>query len=103
MNLPKDFAQKLAAMEDEQLFDMLAHSEDYLTEALDAARQEISLRGLDAAAVASLRAAAREKVRLEREELEHSNHRSGGLSIAVHFLIAAVIYGLSWLRDLLVN
>ena len=42
MTLPKDFWEQLSLKTDSELYDMLSHQEDYLPEALAAAKDELS-------------------------------------------------------------
>ena len=44
---PKAFFEKLPSRTNEELFDILAHPEDYLPAAVEAANEEISRRGVD--------------------------------------------------------
>jgi len=44
---PKEFFEKLPSRTDEELFDILAHSENYLPAAIEAANKEISRRGIE--------------------------------------------------------
>jgi hypothetical protein len=46
MNLPADFYERLPERSDEDLYEMLAHTEDYLPEALKAACEELRHRNL---------------------------------------------------------
>ncbi len=59
MSLPKDFWEQLPVKADAELYDMLAHQEDYLPEALAAARDELSQRNLAPERVAQLEAGVR--------------------------------------------
>jgi len=54
MPLPTDFHKTLAEKTDEHLFDMLAHPDDYLPEALMVARGEIKRRNLGPAIITQL-------------------------------------------------
>ena len=58
MPLPHDFEKTLTEKTDEQLYDMLAHADDYLPDALAAARSEIQRRNLDPNRVTQLEARA---------------------------------------------
>jgi len=102
MSLPRNFDERLAGMEDFELFDMFARSGEYLPEALDSARREISNRGLDSGTVANLRTAAREKLRVEEEATAKLNRVFHG-GFKIHILIAIVGAGLKCLRDLLIG
>jgi len=59
MPLPKDFWEQLPLKTDAELYDMLAHREDYLPEALAAAKDELSKRNLAPERVAQLEAGVR--------------------------------------------
>lgn len=48
MSLPPDFSQTLHNRSDGQLYEAIAHPEDYLPEALDAIRAEFARRNLPA-------------------------------------------------------
>jgi hypothetical protein len=54
MTLPKDFWEQLPLKMDAELYDMLAHPDDYLPEALAAAKDELSKRNLAPERVAQL-------------------------------------------------
>jgi phosphotransferase system glucose/maltose/N-acetylglucosamine-specific IIC component len=56
MSLPKDFLEQLPLKTDTELYDMLAHQEDYLPEALTAAKDELSKRNLAPERVAQIEA-----------------------------------------------
>ena len=57
MTLPKDFWEQLPLKTDAELYDMLAHQEDYFPEALAAAKDELSKRNLAPERVTQLEAA----------------------------------------------
>lgn len=57
MSLPKDFWEQLPLKTDAELYDVLAHEDDYLPEAVAAARDEMSKRKLAPERVAQLEAA----------------------------------------------
>jgi hypothetical protein len=44
---PKEFFEKLPSRTNEELFDILAHPENYLPAAIEAANEEISRRGIE--------------------------------------------------------
>jgi hypothetical protein len=46
MSLPKDFLEQLPLKTDSELYDMLAHQDDYLPQATAAAKDELSKRNL---------------------------------------------------------
>jgi hypothetical protein len=56
MKLPKDFLEQLPLKSNADLYDILAHQEDYLPEALAAAKDELSKRKLAPERVAKLQA-----------------------------------------------
>lgn len=56
MSLPKDFFVQLPLKTDGELYDMLAHQDDYLPEALEAAKDELAKRNLAPERVAQLEA-----------------------------------------------
>ena len=56
MPLPKDFWEQLPLKTDAELYDMLAHQDDYLPEAVAAAKDELSKRNLAPEKVAQLEA-----------------------------------------------
>src|SRR5438105_2746145 len=56
MTLPKDFWEQLSLKTDSELYDMLSHQEDYLPEALAAAKDELSKRNLAPERIARLEA-----------------------------------------------
>jgi hypothetical protein len=62
MSLPKDLWEQLPHKTDAELYDMLAHPDDYLPEALAAAKNELSKRHLPPARVAQLEAEAQSQV-----------------------------------------
>ena len=59
MSLPKDFLEHLPLKRDEELYDLLTHQDDYLPEAVAAARDELSKRNLAPEKVAQLEATVR--------------------------------------------
>jgi hypothetical protein len=58
MALPTEFWEQLPLETDAELYDMLSHQEDYLPEAIAAARDELSKRNLAPERVAQLEARA---------------------------------------------
>ena len=56
MTLPKDFWQQLPLKTDAELYDMQAHEDDYLPEAIAAAKGELARRNLAPARAAELEA-----------------------------------------------
>ena len=59
MALPTDFWEQLPLKTDAELYDMLAHQDDYLPEALAAAKDELGKRNLAPERVAQLEATVR--------------------------------------------
>jgi hypothetical protein len=66
--LPANFQQQLAEKSDADLYDMLAHPDDYLPEAIDAARKEIEKRNLPAERTAQLQSASATQKSREDEQ-----------------------------------
>jgi hypothetical protein len=89
MKLPADFEKTLAEKPAEELCEMLANAEDYLPEAIQAARAELGRRELPEANVATMVQSA--TVQRVAEETEY---RDGPLDIRIRILI--LIFGL-WL------
>ena len=56
MTLPNDFWEQLPLKTDAELYDMLAHPEDYLPDALAAAKEELGKRNLTVDRVSQLEA-----------------------------------------------
>ena len=84
-----------------QLFDMLAHEDDYLVEAIEAARAEIFRRNIDGEITAKLEANAHERARQERL-LETTEKNPWVLShFFWHVAIGLTAVILTWFRDLL--
>jgi len=61
MRLPRDFEEQLANMAGLELYDILAHKQDYLPEAVAAASCELRTRHLTPEGMAQLEAAVRSK------------------------------------------
>jgi hypothetical protein len=59
MTLPRDFWEQLPEKTDAELYDIIAHPEDYLPEALAAARDELSKRNLSPERTAELEGSVR--------------------------------------------
>ena len=57
MSLPKDFWEQLPLKTDAELYDLLAHQNDYLPQAVAAAKSELSKRNLAPERTAQLEAA----------------------------------------------
>jgi hypothetical protein len=58
MSLPKEFVEQLPMKADADLYDMLTHQEDYLPEALTAAKEQLTKRNLPPERIAQIEAAA---------------------------------------------
>jgi predicted RND superfamily exporter protein len=69
MPLPKGFYEKLPSRSDNELFEMLTNSEDYIPEALEAATKELENRGVPAERLTDLYAQAETKW-IERNKKE---------------------------------
>jgi hypothetical protein len=88
MALPKDFANQLSLKSDTEVYDILAHAEDYLPEALEAAKAELSKRNLPAERVAELEAAVQSERATEGAK---ADERLGWpMRILIFFLCAGV-------------
>jgi hypothetical protein len=97
MALPQEFWKKFRETTDEQLFDMLAHSDDYVPEALEAVRVELRKRGLAPEKVTQLEATTKQKHTDEQQRAEESLSWILKVFIVlfcVTLLIAAVILAL---------
>jgi hypothetical protein len=70
MTLPKDFWDQLPLKSDAELYDMLTQQQDYLPQALAAARQELEKRSLAPARVAELEAAVQSQKTVEVAKAE---------------------------------
>ena len=90
MSLPKDFWEQLPQKSDGDLYDMLAHQDDYLPEALAAAREELRKRNLAPERVAQLEAAAQTH---KAEEDTKAEVRLGWPMRIVIFFLCAGIFG----------
>lgn len=87
MKLPPDFAKTLSEKSAEELCGMLANAEDYLLEAIGAARAELERRNLpDSNVAAMVETATAQKVADETE------YREGPLDVRMRILI--LIFGL---------
>ena len=90
MTLPSEFWEQLPLMTDAELYDMLAHPEDYLPEALSAAKVELSKRNLPPEEVAQLEA----KVQSQAAEAEaRAQERLGWPTRIFIFIFCAGIVG----------
>ena len=91
MALPKDFWSRLPLREDHELYGMLAQPDDYLPEALAAAREELAKRKLAPERVAQLDA------RLESQKAvaqAHAQERLGWPMRILIFLFCAGLIGI---------
>jgi len=90
MNLPPDFKPRLTDKTDEQLCEMFAQAQDYLPEALDAARTELHRRRLAperwAEVEAAIRAKLAEQNRIAEEPL------SGVMRLLIVFGVCATFW-----------
>lgn len=90
MPLPPDFQKQLAEKPDADLYDMLAHHDDYLPEALDAARVEMGRRNLPPERVAQLQAA------VEAQKSQEDKKAELGLPWYVKALIFIGLFPIIW-------
>jgi len=86
MSLPKNFPEQLAEKIDGDLYDMLAHPDDYLPEALAAAREELRKRNLPAERVAQLEAVA--QTHKAAEDTKAGERLGWPMRILIFFLCA---------------
>src|SRR5689334_2772244 len=70
MTLPNDFRDELPLKSDAELCDMLAHEDDWLPQALTAARQELENRSLGPRRIADLEAAVQSQKTVELAKAE---------------------------------
>ena len=88
MSLPQDFWDQLPSKSDAELYDMLAHEQDYLPEVVAAARQEIGKRNLAPERLAQLDAAVQSQTVAEAAKAEE---RLGWpMRILIFFLCAGI-------------
>jgi len=90
MALPPDFQKQLPERTDADLFEMLAHRDDYLPEALDAAREELCRRNLPPDRVAQLQAA------VEAQKSQEDKKAEIGLPWYVKVLIFVGLFPIIW-------
>jgi hypothetical protein len=90
MPLPPDFQKQLGERTDADLYDMLAHRDDYLPEALDAAREEIGRRNLSPDKVVQLQAA------VEAQKSQEDKKAELGLPWYVKALIFIGLFPIIW-------
>ena len=87
MKLPPDFPRTLQAMTDDELCQMLAAYEDYLPEAIEAARAEFDRRKLPPASVVQPRR------RLEADRTQSAKPSSGFVHwLAFHTFLLAIAF-----------
>jgi hypothetical protein len=90
MPLPPDFLKQLPERTDADLYEMLANRDDYLPEALDAAREELGRRNLPPDRVAQLQAA------IEAQKSQEDKKAEIGLPWYVKALIFIGLFPIIW-------
>jgi hypothetical protein len=90
MPLPKDFWEQLPQKADGDLYEMLAHQDDYLPEALDAAREELRKRDLPPERVSQLKAVVQTH---KASEVAKASERLGWPTRILIFLLCAGLSG----------
>jgi len=90
MSLPKDFWEKLPLKTDAELYDMLAHQDDYLPEALAAAKDELSKRNLAPERVAQIEATVQSQIAATETKAQES--LSWPMRIVI-FIFCAGLFG----------
>ena len=90
MSLPPDFHKQLLEKTDSELYEILAHREDYLPEAFDAAKQEFASRNLPADKVVQLQAA------LEAQKVQEDKKAEIGLPWYAKALIFVGLLPFVW-------
>ena len=88
MSLPENFLDQLPFKSDAELYDMFAHEQDYLPEALAAARQEFGKRNLIPEQVAQLDAVVQSQTAAEGAKAEE--RLSWPMRILIFFLCAGI-------------
>ena len=88
MSLPEDFLGQLPSKSDAELYDMLAHEQDYLPEALAAARLELEKRKLAPERVAQLEAVVQSQT--AAEEAKAGERLSWPMRILIFILCAGI-------------
>ena len=91
MPLPQEFWKELPERTDEQLYDMLANSGDYVSEALEAVREELRKRNLPPERAAQLEATIQQKHAGEQQKADES--LSWILRIVMFLLSATMCIG----------
>ena len=87
VKLPPDFEKTLADKSAEELCEMLANAEDYLPEAIEAARAELGRRALPKASVTTMvESASQQRI------AEQSEYREGPLDTRMRILV--LLFGL---------
>ncbi len=72
MSLPREYSKHLPERTDEQLYDVLAHSDDYLPEALEAVKEELRKRNVPRETAAQLEATIQQKLTGEQQKADES-------------------------------
>jgi hypothetical protein len=90
MTLPPDFQKQLPEKTDADLYEMLAHHDDYLPEAIDAAKEELGRRNLPPDRVAQLQAA------VEAQKSQEEKKAEIGLPWYVKVLIFIGLFPIIW-------
>lgn len=88
MSLPQSFDKSLSERTDEELYDMLAHGEDYVSEALAAAQVEIERRNLTPSRVKEL------ELHEEVIEAQAARQAQEPLSWPLRLIMALLPFGL---------
>jgi hypothetical protein len=90
MPLPPDFQKQLPEKSDAELYEILAHRDDYLPEALDAARKELGRRNLPPDRVAQLQA------EVEAQKSQEEKKAEIGLPWYAKVLIFVGLFPIIW-------
>ncbi len=93
MSLPQDFWKQLPDRTDAQLYDMLAHADDYQSEAIEAAKDELRQRNLAPERAAQLEAVAQSEKAVEDTK---TNQPLGWLMRILIFIGCSGILGAPW-------
>ena len=97
MSLRQEFWEDLAERSDEQLYDILAHADDYVPEALEAVRVELRKRDLPPEKATELKVAAQQKLTGEQQKAQEP---LSWILKVVLFLLGATCVGI-WCSALL--
>ena len=81
MSLPREFWEELPQKTDAELYDILSHEEDYLPEALMAAKEELNKRNVAPERIAEL------ETRAESQKKEENAKAEQRLSLPLRVLI----------------